>query len=173
MIRQTLQFRQIVLEYSDRVFRTAHGILGDERDAEEAAQDIFLKIYRGLEGFRGDSEISTWIYRITINTCLSRRRKASRPEISLDEPTILLEIVDPSNRPDELYERTESRECLARLTSELPDKEALAVTLFYVDELDYRRISEIMSLPLGSVAAVLHRGRLRLHLLMLREEKER
>jgi RNA polymerase sigma-70 factor, ECF subfamily len=172
MIHQTLQFRRIVREYSDRVAGTARGILGDERDAEEAVQDVFLKIYHGLKGFRGESDISTWIYRITVNTCLSRRRKISRPEVLLDDPGILLEIVDPSKRPDELYERSESKQRLSRLTSELPDKEALAVTLFYLEELDYKRISDIMGMPLGSVAAVLHRGRVRLHLLMLREEKE-
>ena len=173
MIRQTLQFRQIVGEYSDRVARTAHGILGDERDAEEAVQDVFLKIYRGLKDFKGDSDISTWIYRITVNTCLSRRRKSARREVSLNDPAILLEIVDPQNRPDELFEKRESRERIARLTSELPDREALAVTLYYMQDLDYSRISEIMNMPIGSVATALHRGRIRLHLLMLREDKNR
>jgi RNA polymerase sigma-70 factor (ECF subfamily) len=173
MIHQTLQFQKIVREYSDRVARTARGMLGDERDAEEAVQDVFLKIYHGMKGFKGESEISTWIYRITVNTCISRRRKAPRPEILPDDPAILLEIVDPLNRPDELYERSESKQRLTRLTSELPDREAQAVTLYYLQELDYSRISEIMNMPIGSVATVLHRGRERLHLLMLREEKER
>ena len=172
MIRQSIQFQQIVRDYSQKVAQTARGILGDQREAEEAVQDVFLKIYRGLRGFKGESEVSTWIYRITVNTCLSRRRKRARPEVSLDDPSVLLEIVDPESRPDHLYEKQESKERVARLTSELPDREALAVTLFYMQELDYSRISEIMNLPIGSVATALHRGRVRLHLLMLREEKE-
>jgi RNA polymerase sigma-70 factor (ECF subfamily) len=172
MIRQENQFQEIVREFSAKVTQTARGILGDRHETEEAVQDVFLKIYRGLRAFKGESELSTWIYRITVNTCISRRRRRARREVSLDDPSILLEIVDPENRPDHLYERQESRERVARLTSELPDREALAVTLFYMQDLDYARISEIMNLPIGSVATALHRGRVRLHLLMLREEKQ-
>ena len=173
MIRHTLQFRQIVREYSDRVGQTARRILGDDRDAEEAVQDVFLKVYHGLKDFKGESEVSTWIYRITVNTCISRRRRAPRPEVSWDDPTILGEIADPAARPDELYEESESKERVAELTASLGDKEAQAVTLFYLEELDYNKISEIMNIPTGSVATVLHRGRTHLHFLMLREMKER
>jgi RNA polymerase sigma-70 factor (ECF subfamily) len=173
MIRQTLQFRQIVREYSDRVGQTARRILGDDRDAEEAVQDVFLNVYHGLKDFKGESDISTWIYRVAVNICISRRRKAPSPEVSWDDLTILKEVADPGSRPDTLYEEAEAKERVAELTARLGDKEAQAVTLFYLEELDYRRISDIMDMPIGSVATVLHRGRTHLHLLMLKERKEK
>jgi RNA polymerase sigma-70 factor (ECF subfamily) len=172
MIRQTLQFRQIVKEYSDRVALTAHGILRDKREAEEAVQDIFLKVYQGLRRFKSESEISTWIFRITVNVCISRQRGPRRPEISLDDPKILGQIADAASRPDELYEEAESKKRVAELTASLGDKESQALTLFYLDELDYNEISKIMNIPTGSVATVLHRGRAHLHYMMLRDMKE-
>jgi RNA polymerase sigma-70 factor (ECF subfamily) len=171
MVRTSLQFRQIVNDFSDRVGRTARRILGNDEDAEEAVQDIFLKIYRGLGDFKGESDISTWIYRISVNTCISRRRKARRPELLLDDPGDIAEIADCGDDPEGLFQREEDRARLAALVALLPDKEAKAITLYYMEEQDYRQISEIMGIPTGSVATVLHRGRIHLHQLFLKGEK--
>ena len=172
MIRQTLQFRQIVREYSDRVYRTAHRMLGDDRDAEEAVQDVFVKVYNGLKDFRGESDVSTWIYRITVNACVSRRRRARRPEVSLDDPALAEEIATASSKPEELYEADDSRKHAVTLTARLSDKEAQVVTLFYLEELDYNTIARIMDIPPGSVATLLHRARMHLHYLMIKESME-
>jgi len=172
MIRQTLQFRQIVRDYSERIGQTARRILGNDQDAEEVLQDVLLKVYRALDEFKGESEMSTWIYRITINTCISFRRKAPRPEVSWDDHSVLEEISGSANDPEELYLQTEARERAVELTALLADKESQAVTLFYLEEMDYKEIGEIMGIPVGSVATILHRGRLHLHLLFLRDEKE-
>jgi RNA polymerase sigma-70 factor (ECF subfamily) len=173
MIHETLQFRQIVRDYSDRIGQTARGILGNDQDAEEAVQDVLLKVYHALKYFKGESHISTWIYRITVNTCISLRRKAPRPEVSWDDPKVLAEISRSAKNPEELYQEKEARERAAELTASLADREAQAVTLFYLEELDYEEIGEIMGIPVGSVATILHRGRMHLHLLLLRDEEEK
>ena len=79
-------FERLLYEYRDRVFRLACSLLGDEAAAEDAAQEIFLKIWKALPSFRGESSLSTWIYAIARNTCLTRRRiAADRRTFSLDE----------------------------------------------------------------------------------------
>ena len=79
-------FERLLDEYRDRVFRLACSLLGDQTAAEDATQEVFLKIWKALAEFRGESSVSTWIYAIARNTCLTRRRiAASRRTFSLDE----------------------------------------------------------------------------------------
>src|SRR5580693_1796363 len=78
-------FERLLDEYRDKVFRLACSILGDEAAAEDAAQEVFLRIWKALPDFRGDSSVSTWIYAIARNTCLTRRRIAgAQRTVSLD-----------------------------------------------------------------------------------------
>ena len=79
------KFTSILADYQDRVYNQAFRMLGNHEDAEEATQDIFLNIYRSLEDFRGESKMSTWIYRITSNECISRLRKKQLDITSLEE----------------------------------------------------------------------------------------
>src|ERR1035441_9980368 len=79
-------FERLLDEYRDKVFRLACSLLGDQAAAEDATQEIFLKIWKALAGFRGESSVSTWIYAIARNTCLTRRRIAgAQRTFSLDE----------------------------------------------------------------------------------------
>ena len=71
----TLDFSEILLTYQDRVYNQTFRMLGNREDAEETTQDIFLSVYGALDNFRGDSKLTTWIYRITSNECISRLRK--------------------------------------------------------------------------------------------------
>jgi len=76
-------FRTLMARYRDQVMNTAYRFLGDPHDAEDVAQEVFLKVYRGLSDFRAESSFSTWLYRITINTCKNELRRRSR------QPTLL------------------------------------------------------------------------------------
>ena len=80
-------FRQILETYRDKVYNQAYRMLGNREEAEEATQDIFLRIHRSLGDFRGESKLSSWIYRITANACISRLRKKQLKTSSLDEPS--------------------------------------------------------------------------------------
>jgi RNA polymerase sigma-70 factor (ECF subfamily) len=161
------EFQKLVSDYTERVYNHAYRMLGNREDAEEAANDIFLRIYRGLNSFRGDAAISTWIWRITSNVCLSRR---SRVRI-VTEP---LDSVEGEGRfesteippADSRVETEENRERIARCIAALPEQEAGVITLFYLQELDYREIAEAMQMPTGTVATHLHRGRERLRKMM-------
>jgi RNA polymerase sigma-70 factor (ECF subfamily) len=174
-IRRNEAFRQIVNDYSGRVYAQAHAILGDRREAEEATQDVFLNVYRGLKRYRRESDLATWIYRIVMNVCLSRKRKAERPISSLEEAKHASAIISDAGNPELLYLEEETKRLLASCISKLSGREIQALTLFYYDGLRYDEISGVMNLPVGSVATILHRARARLHVhvLMQRKEKEK
>lgn len=166
-------FRDIVDLYSARVFNLSLRILGSREDAEEATQDAFMRILKALDDFRGDSGLATWIWRITTNVCLTRKKKKSIAPVSLDS----VEIDPPDGRVED-YSRQErsffAREradTISRYISMLPPGEATAITLFYFEELSYEEISDVLKIPIGTVSTDLHRGRQRLGEL-LREERE-
>ena len=82
------EFDQIVRDYQDKIFRLAFSMLGDRAAAEESAQEALLRIWRGLPGFRGASSLSTWIYTITRNTCLTALSRTGPRLVSLDHPRL-------------------------------------------------------------------------------------
>lgn len=168
-------FRDIVREFAPRVYQHAFRILGDSQEAEEASQDVFLRIYRSLPSFRGEAKLSTWIYRITMNVSLTRRRKQDRQNNLKDAYELCDEYVPQFeiSNPEDSYIQAENREKLARLISKLPKQEAVIITLFYLEGLGYSEIAGILDIPMGSIATALHRGRQRLRTLFMKEQERK
>jgi RNA polymerase sigma-70 factor (ECF subfamily) len=150
----------MIAEYGGRVYNHAFRFLHSREEAEEAVQDIFMKIYRALPEFRGECALSTWIYRITVNTCLSRlegRRK--RPD-RMDPEEGRLHRCEPAEPSPE--EKIISKDMCDRMLSELEklDPElSRIVILFYIDGLRYEEIAEVLRLPLGTVCTRIARAR--------------
>ena len=155
------------------MFNLALKMLGNRNDAEEAVQDVFMRVYSSLKDFRGDSSLSTWIWRITANVCLTRRKKRDTSGVSLDDSGIDPpdgRIEDSSRQEKSVYAR-ERRKILDACIALLPPNESAVVTLFYFEELSYEEISDILRLPVGTVSTALHRARQRLAE-MLRERRD-
>ncbi|MFC1509687.1 RNA polymerase sigma factor [Candidatus Omnitrophota bacterium] len=158
-------FRTILDTYQDRVYNQAYRMLGSSEDAEEATQDIFMKIYKSLENFRGESALSTWIYKITSNECISRLRKKQLDTSSLDESfepdgkTLADIIPDNSPNPEKLFESEEAAKLIRAEVKNLPANWAMAISLFHFDDLSYDEISEAMDIPTATVATYISRGR--------------
>lgn len=159
---QTDEINRIVEEYARGVYTHAHRMLGSREEAEEAAQDVFLRIYRSLGGFKGRAKISTWIWRITTNVCLSRRESMSKSMTTSLDADGAAEVSDESPDPEHSFIVREEGDRLGRLIASLPDREAAAVTLYYIEGMDYKEIAGVLDIPAGSVATALHRGRERL-----------
>jgi RNA polymerase sigma-70 factor, ECF subfamily len=159
MTSRDRHFGAILRQFQTSVFRHCLHMLGDREEAEEATQDVFMSIYRNLPGFREEATLTTWIYRITFNCCVSRRRRMKLPVTSLDDDGSHLDIADEEPGPDLMYTRQETRFELEKLIAALPEREAAAITLFYHEEQSYDEIAGIMKIPQGTVAALLHRGR--------------
>jgi RNA polymerase sigma-70 factor (ECF subfamily) len=164
-------FSVIIKEFAERVYNHAYRMLGTREDAEEATQDVFLKIHKGLNNFRGDAKLSTWIWRITANVCLTRRSNKTKNIFSV-EYNLTNELADDNRtaNPEKNFISMEGHEDVAVLINKLSPKEAAAITLFYLEEMNYKEISNILEIPMGSVATVLHRGRERLRDMMLKSE---
>ena len=159
------EFRQILNTYQNRVYNQAYRMLGNAEDAEEATQDIFLKIYRSIEEFRGESMVSTWIYKITSNECISRLRKKQLDITSLDEPfeseSASLADVIPDDSPDAgaCLESRETAEMIRAEVRNLPVHWAMAISLYHFDDKSYDEIAEVMDIPTATVATYISRGR--------------
>jgi len=149
------EFERIVREYQDRIFRLAVSILGDRAAAEEAAQDALLRIWKGLPRFRGESSLSTWIYTIARNACLTALARAGPRTESLDEPAGRRQADRHSGAAPETPLATDAE----ALIGTLPAKYRQVVTLFYMQEKSYDEVASMLGLPVGTVKTYLFRAR--------------
>lgn len=152
-------FEELVRAHQHRVYGLALRMLGDAAEAQDVAQEVFLRAHRGLAEFRGDARLSTWLYTIASRLCLNRlagsKRRLTRPgDEALDR------VVDGRPGPDETLERDELDAALRRAIAELPEERRVVVVLRDVDGLAYEEIAEILALPVGTVRSRLHRARL-------------
>lgn len=148
--RREEAFETLVTIYQHRVYRLALTMLRNPQAAEDATQETFLRVWRALPGFRGDSEISTWIYAIARNRCLSMlNRSSTRREIGMEE---LPEQVAPPPDPDPFP-------TLMEALGQLDGRQREAVALFYLEDKSYEEMSRQMGIPIGSVKTYLHRAR--------------
>lgn len=153
-------FERLIALHQDRLYRLCLSMLGDAQDAEDAAQESFLKAYRSLGKFRLDSSFSTWLHRIGSNACLDRLRGRARGKSqSLDE--IVAQEGERLSRllgPDEAA-ALESKDLAERLLETLPAEQRLVLTLRELQGLSYEEIAETTGASLDSVKARLRRAR--------------
>jgi RNA polymerase sigma-70 factor (ECF subfamily) len=152
-------------------------MLGKREDAEEAAQDVFLKAHRGLAGFRGESDLRTWLYRITVNTCLTRLRTKQPDRVHPDSDDRegapaweRLASTDPG--PEDILMEKDIKEIIGGALDLIPARDKEIVLLFYVDGLKYEEIAGALGIPGGTVCARLHRARKRLKAALIAMHKE-
>ncbi|MBI2347253.1 MAG: sigma-70 family RNA polymerase sigma factor [Deltaproteobacteria bacterium] len=154
-------FNQLVLKYRNRVMGIAARMLGDRGEAEELAQDVFVKVYRALGDFQGAALFSTWLFRVTVNSCLNHRRKR-RAEVRILDGAgdAALAVADPSSNPHQLLEQKELRIALEKSIQSLPEEQRIVLILRDVEGLSYEEIADSLELELGTVRSRLHRARL-------------
>jgi RNA polymerase sigma-70 factor (ECF subfamily) len=160
-------FELLLTRYQQKVFRLAYSILGDASLAEEMAQDIFLQIWTALPGYRGDASLSTWIYVITRNRCLTRRKRVRAGRTaSMEEPAVRAAAEAKVTVPDERANTPDIVGFMARL----PMLYRQALILFYFEEKSYEEVSRILALPLGTVKTYLYRARKQMAQWLLAEQ---
>ena len=151
-------FEELVTMYQHRVFGVALRMLGSAAEAQDAAQEAFLRAHRGLAGFRGDAKLSTWLYAITSRLCLNRLASGERRLVRHGEET-LLRLADEGRQPDAALERSELEAALHRAIAELPEERRIVVVLRDLEGLSYEEIAKVLDLELGTVRSRLHRAR--------------
>jgi len=154
-------FGLLVRKYQHRALTIARALGADPAEAEDVAQDAFLRAYRGLARFRGASTFRTWLVQVVTNTARThRRQRTARRETSADEGEMPIaeRLPDPAN----LEHATIARDRVARALAALPVDLREAVVLRDVEGLDYREIAEVLGVPIGTVESRIFRGRARL-----------
>jgi RNA polymerase sigma-70 factor (ECF subfamily) len=163
-------FQILVETYQRMVVNTCFGIVHNRADAEDLAQDVFLEIFRTAKNFRGDSKISTWLYRIATNRSLNliRNNKRKRFFQSIEETFTggrnrASEISDNrGDQPDRNISDQQRTDLLHHAIDKLPEKQRIAFTLNKYEELPYQQIAEIMEISLASVESLIHRAKKKL-----------
>lgn len=162
-------FADLVRLYQARVFNLIRSQTGSDTDADDLAQEVFVKVFKGLAGFRGDAAFRTWLYSITVNVVRSHYGRRSlfgvfkRVEPGVDDDDDPLDhVVEPSN-----FEATAiRRDAIDRALGELSADLRMAVTLRDIEGLEYQEIASVLRIPIGTVMSRISRGRMKLRKLL-------
>lgn len=166
-------FEDLVLEYQDRVYHIALKMTSSQEDAFDLSQETFLKAYRTLGSFRGESGFGSWLYRMCANLCIDflrkRKRRGQEQILSLDETDEggrPRELPDLRYEPQKELERKEQRALVREGLRRLPEEQRLILILRDVEGLSYQEISETLTIELGTVKSRIYRARARLAALL-------
>jgi RNA polymerase sigma-70 factor, ECF subfamily len=159
-------FEELVRKYQDRIYNLCRYMLRDHQDAQDAAQDAFLKAYRGLKNFRPEASLYTWLYRIAVNTCLDYRRKAIRTPPTTE--CIPEERVSEDRSPDRTCESKEAAETVQSALQKLPKKLRAAIVLREIEGLSYEEIARVLNTSVGTVKSRISRAREELRRILLK-----
>jgi RNA polymerase sigma-70 factor (ECF subfamily) len=167
--RDLAAFEELVARFERPVYGLCFRLLGDAEDARDAAQETFLKVYRGLGGFRAQSGLKTWIYRIAINQAMNQQRwwrRRHRDEmISLDltrgdsETTIGSMLAGHASSPEALAIQSECEGRIMRALGEIRQEYRIALVLREIEELSYEEIAVTLGISIGTVKSRIARGR--------------
>ena len=158
-------FKIIVTAWQDMVYNTAMGILQSAEDAEDVAQEVFVQVYESIHTFKGESKLSTWLYRITTSKALDHIRRKKRKKRFAFVQTLFGEnneiIIQPPDfhHPGVVLDNKESAIALFRAIEKLPGNQKIAFVLNKIEGLNYQEISEIMNTTVSSVESLLHRAK--------------
>lgn len=168
-------FGQLVLDHQNKVYTLAVRFVGDREDAADLAQEAFLKAWRSLSTFQGESSFATWMHRLTTNVCLDWLRKQSRRQnisvaVSLDdEEANWTEPADSRQDPQERLEQTERKQALTQAMQELTEQHRRLLLMREVSGLSYQEIADALEVDLGTVKSRIARARMQLRKILLRD----
>jgi len=172
----TSAFEEILLKYQDKVYNLCRHMLGNSHDAEDAAQDVFLKAYQNLNRFKPEASLLTWLYRIAINTCIDYRRKPFFESLfknSKEGDVFVVDHPSDSPSPEKLYESKKISNAIQLALGRLSEKLRTVIVLKEVEGLSYEEISEVLDVSIGTVKSRISRAREELKELLInfREQK--
>ena len=168
--RDEQAFNEIVRLYGDKEFSLVYRMIGNRAEAEDIAQEVFITVFKTIDGFRGEAKFSTWLLRVAANQCKNRikylARRATDPE-GLDgadgagpEVPQMAPLSGQISRPDALMEAAELDGLMQQAIAGLDEEQRLLVVLRDVEEMSYEELVEVTGLPEGTIKSRLHRARM-------------
>ncbi|BAQ09107.1 RNA polymerase sigma factor sigw [Bacillus sp. OxB-1] len=158
-------FEEIVTLFQHRLYQVCYRMLGNAQEAEDIAQEAFVRAYINIHTFDQKRKFSTWLFRIATNLCIDRIRK-KKPDYYLDAEVpgteglnLYSQVAAADELPEDQVEKMELQERIHYEIGRLPDKYRSVITLRYIEELPLQEIGDILELPLGTVKTRVHRGR--------------
>ena len=157
-------FNILVSNYQQQVINIAYGMLSNQEDAYDAAQEVFVRVYKSIESFKEQSSFTTWLYRITKNVCsdILRKRQKHSGVISINQAIDEkkdMDIKDESPTPEENMEISERQRAVREAISELKEEYRTVITLCDIEGLSYDYIAEVLAIPSGTVKSRINRAR--------------
>ncbi len=163
--KDSTAFKYLVDNYNSLVLNTCNSFLHNFEDAQDISQEVFIEVYKSMEKFRGESKISTWLYRISVNKSLNHLRKNKRNSIFKSLESIVktqrsnidnLTEIDESENNSEICERSRT---LYKAIDSLPQNQKIAFTLSKLENMKYKEISEVMNVSVSSVESLIFRAK--------------
>jgi RNA polymerase sigma-70 factor (ECF subfamily) len=168
-------FRHLVQEHSSLIYRIAHRMLGAEH-AQDASQEVWIRVWRNIRSFRGECAFSTWLHRVTMNTCLSLRQREARRgerEYAGDEMPYLPEPPGGEADPEAQALSSERREEIHAALSHVRAEHRAALVLRHMEGLSYAEIAEVLEVPDGTAKGWVSRGRAAMLIALAEEDHGR
>ena len=151
-------FRELVVRFERPVYSLVQRMVQNPATAEDLAQEVFLRVHRGLPYFRGDARLSTWICRIVMNVCADHRPRRA-PELSIDDERAGGTVRAATASVDRSFGDLELRDRLTKALARLPERARLLISLHYFGGRGYEEIAAACDIPLGTVKTQLHRAK--------------
>lgn len=164
-----LAFDELISAHQDRVLNTAFRLMGNYEEALDLTQEVFLNCFRKIGSFKGDSALSTWLYRITVNTAKNRwkyqqsrgmnKMQSLETPVSSEDEERIKQFPDAQPTPRKVASDREAMESLEEHLQDLNEEHRQVLVLRYIEELSYEEIADILRLSLGTVKSRIHRAR--------------
>lgn len=156
-------FDELFEKYQAQIINIAYGMLSNQEDAYDAAQEVFVRVYKSIDMFKEQSSFTTWLYRVTANICsdMLRKRQRQTNTVSLNQSfeNKDVDIRDESPTPEENYELTERQAAVRAAIGELKDEYRIVITLCDLEGMSYESIAEILKVPTGTIKSRINRAR--------------
>jgi len=173
-------YNDLLDEYGKKVYNTCLSFVPNTEDAEDIAQEVFIEIYNSIKKFRGDSSLSTWIYRISVNKSLEFiRKKNTKKRFGFIQsitgntlPVVKSSYFTEFNHPGVILEQKEQKEMLFIAINQLPESQKIIFTLHMIDDLSYKEISAITEKSISSIESLLFRARKNLKNILTKHYKK-
>ena len=167
LVSQTLKgeegaFSTLIKRYEKQIYSLAYRLTNNKDDAQDLAQEAFIKIYKNLDKYDHERPFFPWMYKVAANVCYSmlRQSKSHATEITLEKVIEFSPLIpDRNTHPEEYYQTKETQKLVRQAIAELPERYRVPLVLKYLEEMSYKEISEILDIPVTTIETRLYRGR--------------